>query len=254
MEEGPILQVGSWSLACAIIVVDTYLVYNIQAMRIQRLLCDTFKLVFLEGPLTTTAGAGILPVFDGCGPFHRWFRPGKDDNILPPLTRARVESALEFLESEHKAGVLGKVVGFMGFSQGAKLGAGLMWEQMMKGAESGFDFKFGVMCNAIAPPMCEIKPEDKVRRITMPTLHVVGEEDPWRDSSRKLFNEYFDTDFSKKLEFPVSHRLPTSEHETKQITDEIFRIWESCKKDEVEGVSGKDAVDVNAVKVAEVTA
>jgi predicted esterase len=223
-------------------------------MRIQRLLCNTFKLIFLEGPLITTAGAGILPVFEGCDPFHRWFRPGKDDNMLPPQTKAQVERALKYLAAEHKSGVLGKVVGFMGFSQGAKLGAGLLWEQMMKGAESGWDFKFGVMCNAIAPPMCEIKEEDKVRRITVPTLHVVGEEDPWRDSSRKLYNEYFDRELSSKFEFPVSHRLPTSEEETKKITDEILRIWETCDKGDAEKVNGKDNVDVSAVQVAEVSA
>jgi predicted esterase len=234
--------------------IDNYLVYNVQSVRIQRILCNTFNFLFLEGPMITTAGAGVMPVFDGCDPFYRWFRPGKDDNLMPPQTRARVKQALDYIEAEREAGVLGKVVGFMGFSQGGKLGAGLLWEQMMNGAECGWDFKFGVICNAIAPPMCEVKEEDKVRRITIPTLHVVGEEDPWRDSSRKLYNDYFDTNIAKKLEFPIGHRLPTSEDESKKITDEILRIWESCNKEEAEEVSGKDTVDVAAVRVTEVVA
>jgi predicted esterase len=234
---------------------DLQIVYNIQAMRLQRLLCNTFNLIFLDGPMPTRAGAGVLPVFEGCDPFFRWFRAGKDVNVMPPETRAQVKRALSYIEGEHEAGILGPVVGFMGFSQGAKLGAGLLWEQMVNGAESGWDFKFGVMCNAIAPPMCEVKEEDKMRRVTIPTLHVVGEEDPWRESSRKLYDEYFEKGISNKLEFPNGHRLPTADEETKKIADEILRMWQSCgSQKEDEKVSEKESLNLAASTVTEVVA
>lgn len=163
-----------------------------------------------------------MPTFEGCDPYFRWFKGDKDINTMPPETRSQVSRAINWVNSESE---LGTVVAFLGFSQGGKLGAGLLWEQMLKGKESEWDFRFGVICNAISPPMTEIKEEDKGRKVGIPTLHVVGEEDEWRESSRELYEGFFDGDRSGKLEFGVGHRLPTAEGETKTIADEILRIW-----------------------------
>ncbi|KAG9239134.1 putative ovarian cancer-associated gene 2 protein like protein [Amylocarpus encephaloides] len=231
-------------------------IFNIQAMRLQRLLNDSFQFVFLDGPSVTSAGAGVMPYFEGCDPFFRWFRAGKDVNVMPPETRQQVLRALEYLDEEREAGEMGEVVGFLGFSQGAKLGAGLLWEQMVQTSESKWNFKFGVMCNGIAPPMCEVREEDKSLRITTPTLHVVGQEDTWRESSRKLYDQYFDKSTSNKFEFPIGHRLPTADDETKKIADEILRIWQSCGEKPAEKVvektTGKKSNLAAVVSVGEV--
>ncbi|CAG8972566.1 hypothetical protein HYALB_00011416 [Hymenoscyphus albidus] len=202
-------------------------VFNIQSLRIQRLLSNTFTFVFLDGPSVTSAGAGVIPTFQGCDPYFRWFKGDRDINIMPSETRSQVSRALTFINSEPE---LGSVVAFLGFSQGGKLGAGLLWEQMLKGTESGWDFKFGIICNAISPPMTEIRGEDEGKRVQIPTLHVVGLEDEWRESSRSLFGGFFDGARSKKMEFGVGHRLPTAENETKDVADEILRIWGEIKE------------------------
>lgn len=163
-----------------------------------------------------------MPTFEGCDPYFRWFKGDKDINTMPPETRSQVSRAVNWVNSEAE---LGTVVGFLGFSQGGKLGAGLLWEQMLKGEESGWNFKFGVICNAISPPMTEIRVEDEGKKVQTPTLHVIGEEDEWRESSRTLFGGFFDEERSRKLEFGVGHRLPTAEAETKKMADEILRIW-----------------------------
>ena len=197
-------------------------IFNIQTIRLQRSLASIFDFVFLDGPFEALPGPGVLPTFEGCGPFYRWMRL-RDDSI-PKETRRAVDRVIRGPEAE------GKVVGVLGFSQGAKLAAGLLLEQQLHGADSGAGhwegFKFGVFLNGTSPPLAPegFSDEDKNALIAIPSLHVVGLKDPWMVESRMLF-DHFDKTKAVKLEFDVEHRLPTVEAETAKIVGEILRLY-----------------------------
>jgi predicted esterase len=202
-------------------------IFTIQTIRIQRALSSTFELIFIDAPFVSPPGPGVLPAFEGCGPFYRWTKslwtcPGEDE--MPDATRKLID------ETVRSRGGYGRVVGVLGFSQGAKLAAGLLLEQQLCGKE-GEGFKFGIFLMAVTPPLTSnsLTVEQKNFLITVPSVHVVGLDDPWLSEGRKLYDEHFDWKTARKMEFQVEHRLPIVETETKMICDEILRLYRETR-------------------------
>jgi hypothetical protein len=164
---------------------------------------------------------------------------------MPEMTRELVEKEVARLEKD------GTVVGVMGFSQGAKLAAGLLCSQQVLSASSSSasseagkakpatDFKFGIFLNGTSPPLFSPLPpitttsttdQDSAPMpstqplISIPSLHIIGLDDPWKDSSRSLYSDYFDLKTSELVELDCGHRLPTKDSDTKRIADGILRV------------------------------
>jgi predicted esterase len=187
-------------------------IFNIQAIRLQRALSSTFNFVFLDAPFPGPPGPGVLPIFEGCGPFLRWTKSPADNN-LPDETRALITNACKETA----------FVGVLGFSQGAKLAAGLLLEQHVK-KEKGFSF--GVLLMGTSPPLVGgLSEEERGTKIGVPSVVVVGKEDPWREEGRSLFWEFCDREKATLVELDVGHRLPTLEAETQIIVDEILKLY-----------------------------
>ncbi|KAH8684756.1 serine hydrolase FSH [Tricladium varicosporioides] len=198
-------------------------IFNVQTVRLQRVLSTSFRFIFLDGPFITTAGPGVMPIFDGCDPFFRWMKTNDDKYRIAPETRRLIESAI--------VGVEGNVVGVLGFSQGSRLAAGLLWEQQFSDVKlaGGYKFKFGALFNGIAPPMTENLSEDEKKMITIPTMHVVGIEDQWAEDTRELYESYFDKETAVKFEFDYGHHLPVAEDQTAKVAAEILRMYKGTK-------------------------
>lgn len=187
-------------------------IFNIQTIRLQRALSSNFNFVFLDGPFPGPPGPGVLPVFESCGPFRRWTKSPADNN-LPEETRTLIASVCEETE----------FVGVLGFSQGAKLAAGLLLEQQVRGRKG---FRFGVLLMGVSPPIVSgLSDEEKRTRITVPSVVVLGKEDPWREEGRRLYDEFWERGKVSLLELEIGHRLPILEAETKMIVDEILRLY-----------------------------
>jgi predicted esterase len=200
-------------------------IFNIQSIRIQRVLNNRFNFVFLDGPLEGEPGPGVIPVFEGLEPYRRWSIIGSD--ILPAQTDALLKNAME--EQRRKDGR--GFVGVLGFSQGAKTAAGLLLEQQLRERGEGEDgkgkgFGFGVLLNATCPPLtANLTDEEKMELIRIPSLHVVGRDDPWREDGLGLFSTHFEKKSSVLMEFAVGHRLPVLEEDTAKIANEILRMY-----------------------------
>lgn len=199
-------------------------IFNIQSIRIQRALRDTFHFIFPDGPVKALAGPDVLPVFEGCEPFLRWV-----DKDVGPIPDETIEVIKRAIRERSK---IADVVGVMGFSQGAKTAAGLLYEQQLRDKEGegeglGADFKFGVFCMGTSPPLT-----DKLsthEKIAVPSVHVVGMTDQFRESSRELYEEWFDKKTAKKIELDVGHRLPSLQEDTDKIVKEVRRLYqETC--------------------------
>lgn len=196
-------------------------IFNIQTIRIQRALSQTFDFVFIDAPFEAPPGPGVMPIFEGCGPFYRWTSPSRDD--MPDETKRLIAEVLGRRDKNF--------VGIVGFSQGGKTAAGVCLEQQIRASKTADVkrlglLKFAVFLNSVSPPLTSgLTEEEEGELIRIPCVHVVGSEDPWRDESTELFAQHFDPRRAKKIEFEIGHRLPTSEKDTAVIVNEILRLY-----------------------------
>lgn len=209
------------------------MLFNIQSVRIQRKLSQFFDFVFLDGPFESPAGPGVLPFFEGCDPFYSWVRQTR--GALLPESKAAVENAMKGRESEF--------VGVMGFSQGARLGAGLLLEQQLRQKENEGNrggFKFGVFLMGTSPPLvsASYSKEEEDEIVSIPSVHFVGTQDPYQSGGKDLFDNYFDQSASSLTELEIGHRLPVVEEDTMKIVDGIKLLYRKT--------TGKALVDLGA--------
>lgn len=124
-------------------------IFKIQTIRIQRLVGNEFEFVFANGPFESGPGPGVLPSFEGCGPYFRWTEQ-RGASETPEETRTLLSRlAKEQILKDGRG-----FVGVLGFSQGAKLATGLLLEEQFgKGIHWGEGLRFGVICNGVSPPM-----------------------------------------------------------------------------------------------------
>lgn len=200
-------------------------VFAFQLTSLQRLLSKTFDLVFIDAPFVREAGDGVLPFFDGCEPFFRW-KSKSDDNTftheeIEPETKALIEKTLKSRSDW---------VGILGFSQGGRLAAGWLVEQELReeleGDDGAGEFKFGVFLMTPNPPMSALVYEQGgVEKIRVPSVMVVGKQDGWYESSKKMHAEYFEEESAKLVEFDIEHRLPSEQADVLAIAREILRLY-----------------------------
>lgn len=207
------------------------LIFNFQARKLVKALRPYFRLVFVDAPFECEAGAGVLPVFEGAGPYYTFLAPTEDDEEIVRSTLHRK------LNEEDGA----PIVGLVGFSQGGKIAAGLLHEQQQTGAVAPH-LKFGVIFNGSYPPLRQpsnpstILPslsESVSRRewndehegcIRLPSVHVHGTSDSAIDNHR-LLARCFDPSMATVMEFNNGHHMPTSDDDTQEVVEEILRIY-----------------------------
>jgi len=130
----------------------------------------------------------------------------------------------------------------LGFSQGGRLAAGLLVEQERReelGVDEGDGFKFGVFLNTPSPPMSELVYEEGgVEKLRVPSVNVVGKQDKWFESSKKMHAEYFEEETAKLVEFDIGHRLPSERADIMAVAMEILRLY--METTGVRGVLSKD--------------
>ena len=212
------------------------MIFSMQTRKLQHALRQHFRFVFIDGPFQTTAGPGVMPFFEGCGPFWRWVKTkGRSDIEVRQLLQ-------KTLEEEG-----GPFVGVLGFSQGARLAAGILLEQQEKGQVEGREFRFAVCVNGTYPALilaaepssalrpildAELTEWDEIYNlhIHLPSVHVHGEQDPYVRSSR-LLARCFDPQTAKVFEFENGHHLPASTSDTEQVADEILKIYRRKEED-----------------------
>lgn len=210
-------------------------IFTIQTIRLQRALASHFDFVYLDAPFVAPPGPGVLPFFEGCGPFYRWGNHGSPD--LSEETKQKLLLRIQEVEEgtgEFASKGAREVVSVLGFSQGGRCAAGLVLEQQLNVAgplRKFKGFRFGVFMNSTSPPLVsvEMDVEDRKTLVTLPAVHVIGSEDPWRDEGERLYREHFDESTACLIELPIGHRLPVEEKDTQSIVKEILRVWKQVR-------------------------
>lgn len=219
-------------------------VFRAQARALIKNLPD-FRLVFADGPFFCAAGPGIVPVYEDWGPFRRWLRwlpehAEIDDDSAEEEVMYNIETC-----KREDAGD-GPWVGLIGFSQGAKLSASLLYDQQIRTEKDGradTDYKFAVLLAGRSPlvSFCEHSrhpalvtpgqisegfdyPHPSPHVLRLPTIHVHGLNDNGLHLHRKMLKQYHDPESATVIEWDGTHRVPIKKTDVERITKEIYRV------------------------------
>ncbi|RDA85963.1 hypothetical protein CP532_0790 [Ophiocordyceps camponoti-leonardi (nom. inval.)] len=224
-------------------------IFATQCRSLVQLLKAEFRLVFAEAAFPSQAGPDVTVVYGEWKPFKRWMRwlpehPAIEHDVA---VGALDDSLREALRKDDLRGATGECVALLGFSQGAKMVASLLYRQQLRD-EAGLPpdslrFRFGVIMAgsaplvALEPALCpkpglpdasdisELKPcEPRVFVLRVPTLHVHGTLDPGLFRHRRLLEEFSDPKTSALVEWEGEHRLPLKQTDVAPIVGHIRRL------------------------------
>ena len=207
-----------------------------------------FRLVFADAPFYCAPGPGIVPVYESWGPFRRWLR------WLPEHTEIDDELAAEEVlynidVCKRRDAGDGAWVGLLGFSQGAKLAASLLYDQQIRtekeGRASTTDYKFAVLLAGRSPLVSFSEhsrhptlatpgagglgehfsnPYSSPHVLSLPTIHVHGLNDAGLALHRKMLEQYHDKESVTLIEWDGTHRVPIKTKDVERVTREIYRV------------------------------
>lgn len=229
-------------------------IFQVQCRGIIARLKSHFRLVFMNGPFLSAPHPSIVSVFGDHGPFRRWLRWEPDHPEIDEETAAS-EIRYQCLKAMEDDPGTGEWVGILGFSQGAKISASLLWTQQQVTqkfgeAESPTQFKFGVLMAGRGPlirlDMRVDQPQYVVDAaqlsgafkdwpttnegphvIKVPTLHVHGLRDPSLEEHRVLKNSYCEAGSTLLVEWDGGHRLPVKVHDVETVSAKILELAEN---------------------------
>lgn len=216
------------------------------------------KLTTSPAPFASQPGPGVLPFFDGCGPFKRWVnfpippsetRAGTSTNVLPAEVEELVRSTVRRI---HSTG--GRVAGLIGFSQGTRIVSGLLKcaeivkELKAKGESvdelDWCDWAFGIIiCGSFPPPLLaqsitsalkssklsEAEQKKIVeKKISIPTFHVIGNQDEYKWSADMLVDWCYEVGEGKSTvrELDIGHHYPVEQQDTDEIAAWMKKMWD----------------------------
>lgn len=206
-------------------------VFKIQCRRLIWNLTE-FRFIFAQAPILGDPGFGMLPVFESCAPFYRWVsrKFSLEESHVEITPKDEVEDIDQVLrkalQDEHVQP--SDIVGVIGFSQGARLVAGLLLRQLMKQPDETLDFafKFGVVVGGPYPPIALHEVEktnyEKLRQI--PTVHAWGKNDHIKAGCEQLWKQC-EGETCFQMEFEGGHHMPLTDQEARDLCDLIRGAW-----------------------------
>lgn len=229
-------------------------IFRAQTRVLRRLLSPYFRFVFVEAPYMSYPGSDVVKVFQDMGPFKGWLRWREEDCYRDHVEATqRIHDAIEaaMVEDDMRGGE-GEWVGVLGFSQGAKLAASLLYTQQYQAEVLGKPsqwprFKFGILLQGRAPfvwldaeeevpaglvdatalstaDYSNLAPIPQGRKLHIPTLHVHGLQDPNIQLHRALLKNNCDGKTARLLELDVAHRVPVKSADCTALAQEVLAI------------------------------
>ena len=205
---------------------------------------NRYRFVFVDAPFFCDEGVGVVPVYSSWGPFRRWFRwLDSHPEIDPGACQYELEYTIErCMESDEGTG---EWVATLGFSQGAKLAASMLYEQQISG--NGGPFKYAIIMAGRAPlvslsaaveeyswmqsagGLADAADPDTILdhpdlKLKLPTLHVHGLRDEGLHLHRKLTENYCAPGTMTIVEWDGPHRIPIKKADVDKIVDAWIEI------------------------------
>lgn len=206
-------------------------IFRVQTAKLRLALRHDFEFVYATAPFQSEPGPGVLPLFQGMGPYYSWFE--KDDgNRNTSANRAGVAeksgatpsvgdrlSAVntpvrKVVEDWQKHNPQIPIVGVLAFSEGALVATLLMWQQQMGRLPWLPKMNIAVLIccyyteEATDYMRAQSSGDQETLLINVPTLHIQGLQDFALEGSRKLAATHFSPRNADILEFHGKHHVP----------------------------------------------
>ncbi|KAL5333387.1 serine hydrolase FSH [Aspergillus crustosus] len=218
-------------------------IFRAQCRIISRYLEGTFRLVFAEAPFLSKAGPDVLSVYKAHGPFKCWlpWSATSPADINPFFAVDMLDDSLTAaMEEDDRAGATGPWVGLLGFSQGAKICASLLYRQQRLLEQFGpthpgvMQWRFAILL-AGRGPLINLDPglamaEEAVSQVLtssvlyLPTVHVHGTLDPGLHEHQKLFDRWCAEGTAQLMEWEGHHRVPIKRKDVIPLVAHILRV------------------------------
>jgi predicted esterase len=198
-------------------------IFRAQCRVLERALTPTYRLCFAEGPFLSPPGPDVTVVYGHWGPFRAWLQT--DPEVLTAVDEMLVRGALErAMADDAEKGATGAWVGLLGFSQGAKICANLLYSQQLCRPEaSAFTaittVRFAILMAGRGPlsardegsepgpmaiggaPTTNSLGRSGGHLLQMPSVHVHGLQDPGLELHRRLLHQYCDPRSARVVEW-----------------------------------------------------
>jgi predicted esterase len=238
-------------------------IFRSQCRVIRASLRNQFRLVFAEGPFLARPGPDVTSRYEKHGPFRGWLlsaaenASGTDSELRAAQVVAHIQDALHTaICADDLQGATGEVVGLLGFSQGAKVAASILYAQQVcqqhllgSSATVWPDFRFAVLMagrgplvwllpgvatppgfiSAAQPATAVLSddgmgPAERLDLLQLPTLHVHGLHDTALELHRRLLKRYFRADSVSLLEWQGGHRVPIRTLHVDELVEGILKV------------------------------
>lgn len=225
-------------------------IFHAQCRILRAHLASSLRLVFADAPFPSPPGPDVESVYAQWGPFRSWLRVWAQldaDRFVVESINASIAAAVR---EDDRVGATGKVVGLLGFSQGARIAASLLLRQQIRngngignqrdgsGGMQGVDARFAVLIAGRGPllsmdPDPDHDPElnrgradavDQERLLRMPTIHVHGLRDVGIEMHRELLYKYCQKGSTRLVEWDGDHRVPIRTKDVAAIVAEMMYI------------------------------
>ncbi|KAI0904455.1 serine hydrolase FSH [Ustulina deusta] len=241
-------------------------IFRAQCRVLSRWLEPHFRLVYAEAPYASAPGPDVVSVYAGDGPFKRWLRWLPTHEALGDEVAVRdIDRAIrEAMDADDAEGADGPWVALLGFSQGAKLAASLLFRQQQRalrrtqegkrgntgvGDDGIFDgWRFAVVLAARAP-LVNLEPglfqssllsnpseiglsgtPDLMEMasgkhvLRLPSIHVHGLADPGLHLHQELYEQYTDPACTRLLQWDGAHRVVLKSTDVQPVVDAIVAV------------------------------
>ena len=231
-------------------------VFRMQCRALLNYLKDSFRLVFVDAPFPCEPHPAIIPIYADYEPYLRWLRsPGGNSPINSDTLISKIDHSLRIAMQENDLeGGTGEWVGLMGFSQGAKIAASLLYRQQVREEKlgkghAGSNYRFAVLLAGRAPLISldtelitssaiidagksseeflgwpdDWEFEDQDHMLSLPTIHVHGLEDPGLNMHRRLLKQYCRPESTKMMEWDGDHRIPIKTRDVMPLVEMILQ-------------------------------
>ncbi|OXV05517.1 hypothetical protein Egran_06715 [Elaphomyces granulatus] len=230
-------------------------IFRTQCRVLRSQLESKFRLCFVEGPFSSQPGQDVVPVYKNYAPFRRWIRwlpshPQVEANIVIDRIDESLQAAMR---DDDRKGATGEWVALLGFSQGAKMCASLLFRQQIRAEKlgkqrAGTNFRFAVLL-AGRGPLVSLDPDlfmspaladasqiglssfpdelTLIRRehvLYLPTIHVHGMKDQGLNMHRKLLEQYCEKRSTRLVQWDGDHRVPIDRKVVATVVAEILDI------------------------------
>ncbi|AEO68598.1 uncharacterized protein THITE_2029426, partial [Thermothielavioides terrestris NRRL 8126] len=215
-------------------------IFRAQCRVLRARLASSFRLVFADAPFPSRPGPDVESVYAAWGPFRSWLPPAPGGGEGPAAfvddidtaAAQHIDRCLEAaMREDDKAGATGRWVGLLGFSQGARMAASLLWRRQQQGQKLTTtammtDLRFAVLL-AGRGPLVAVGPDMKLEvpgLLWLPTIHVHGLRDPGLAMHRELLYRCCGSGSTRLVEWDGDHRVPIRTGDVEAVVSEILHV------------------------------